>query len=161
MSTALRSQFESLHMKYYSMVLNLCRGFVKGDRDQALDLCQEVFVNTWNSLPSFRGESSEKTWIYRITINTCLMWIRKEKSKAVFERQGVYTEAIADNPSSTERHEQLYQAIGKLEEVDRLVIMMVLDELEYDEISRVLGITENNLRVKVHRIRQRLKSMIK
>jgi RNA polymerase sigma factor (sigma-70 family) len=161
MSPGLRSTFESLHSQYQPMVLHLCKGFVKGDRDQAYDLSQEVFINTWNSLPTFRGESSEKTWIYRITVNTCLMWIRKEKKvmKTGWRESGADTIADPHEPQH-EQIDKLYKAIGELEEVDRLVIMLVLDELEYEEISRVIGITENNLRVKVHRIKQRLKILM-
>lgn len=161
MSSELRSTFESLHRQYHGMVLHLCRGFVRGDREQAYDLSQEVFINTWNSLPSFRGESSQKTWIYRITVNTCLMWIRKEKKRNTTDWDETKMAAVADSAQPGEEQTQrLYKAIGDLEEVDRLIIMMVLDELEYEEISRVIGITENNLRVKVHRIKQRLKTLM-
>jgi RNA polymerase sigma factor (sigma-70 family) len=160
-SNDLQSAFKSLHKQYQPMVLHLCRGFVKGDHEQAHDLSQEVFINTWNALPSFRGDSSQKTWIYRITVNTCLMWIRKEKKKA----QEVWSEATSNSatensPGEHEQVERLYKAIGELEEVDRLIIMMVLDELEYEDISKVIGITENNLRVKVHRIKQRIKTLM-
>ena len=159
MTAVLRSRFESLHRKYQSMVLHLCRGFARGDRDLSHDLCQEVFINTWNALPKFRGEASEKTWLYRITVNTCLMWIRKEKKSQVLASQD-WPEPVVDTSDEKEKLEQFYRAIGELEEVDRFIIMMVLDELEYEEISRVVGITENNLRVKVHRIKQRLKTIL-
>lgn len=155
-----RSRFEALHSQYQSMVLTLCRGFVRGDREQAHDLCQEVFINTWNALPGFRGEASEKTWIYRITINTCLMWARKEKKNAAVLDGELHGNRVAEVEENKEQIEKLYLAIGQLEELDRLIIMMVLDELEYEEISRIVGITENNVRVKVHRIKQRLKAIM-
>lgn len=155
-----RSDFESLHKQYHAMVLHLCRGYVKGDREQAHDLSQEVFINAWNALPSFRGEASHKTWIYRITVNTCLMWIRKEKNRTSVALDESRELSVPDVQATNEQIEILYKSIGELEEVDRLIIMMVLDELEYEEISRVMGITENNLRVKVHRIKQRLKTLM-
>jgi RNA polymerase sigma-70 factor (ECF subfamily) len=120
-----------------------------------------VFINTWNALPGFRGEASEKTWIYRITINTCLMWIRKEKKNPTTHSERSHNEPTIETDESHEQIEKLYHAIGQLEELDRLLIMMVLDELEYEEISRIVGITENNVRVKVHRIKQRLKTIMK
>lgn len=161
MSQNLRDTFESLHKQYQPMVLHLCKGFVKADHDQAHDLLQEVFINTWNALPAFRGESSQKTWIYRITVNTCLMWIRKEKKKAQERWSNTGAHPAAEQASGDhEQIDRLYKAIGELEELDRLIIMMVLDELEYEEISKVIGITENNLRVKVHRIKQRLKTLL-
>lgn len=77
----LNHTFENLHSQYFSMVLHLCRGFMKGDRDLAHDLAQDVFINVWNALPGYRAEASYKTWIYRITVNTCLLQIRKDKNK--------------------------------------------------------------------------------
>lgn len=151
--------FESLHTSYHSMVLQMCRGFMKGDRDLAADLAQDVFINVWNALPGFRSESSHKTWIYRITVNTCLQYIRKSKDKnrLPIEHAGGITEATSNEE---ERAANLMRAIGQLENVDRLIIMMVLDELEYEEIARVMGISENNLRVKIHRIKLRLKTLL-
>jgi RNA polymerase sigma factor (sigma-70 family) len=98
--------------------------------------------------------------VYRITINTCLMWVRKEKRSAEIQQRVLPPEPATEPDESKERIEKLYQAIGQLGEVDRLIIMLVLDELEYDEVARIVGITENNVRVKVHRIKQRLKVMM-
>jgi RNA polymerase sigma-70 factor (ECF subfamily) len=142
------------------MVLQMCSGFMKGDREMADDLAQEVFINVWHALPNFRSESSHKTWIYRITVNTCLQQIRKAKKDL-----RVPLEHAGGTASETTNHEEeravsLMKAIGHLEEVDRLVIMMVLDELEYEEIARVMGISENNLRVRIHRIKARLKTLL-
>ena len=155
----LRSVFENLHTSYHPMVLQMCRGFMKGDDDVAADLSQEVFINVWNALPNFRSESSHKTWIYRITVNTCLQHIRKAKNKTnvPIEHAGAIMETDGNKDEQSAR---LMNAIGQLENVDRLVIMMVLDELEYEEIARVMGISENNLRVKIHRIKQKLKTLL-
>lgn len=154
-----RSIFESLHNSYQSMVLQMCTGFVNGDKDVAADLSQEVFINVWNALPNFRSESSHKTWIYRIAVNTCLQYIRKSKNKIRVPIEHA-TFVQDQNGNEQERANELMKAIGQLENVDRLVIMMVLDELEYEEIARVMGISENNLRVKIHRIKQRLKTLM-
>ncbi len=156
----LRSSFESLHISYQPMVRQMCMGFMKGDREMADDLAQEVFINVWNALPSFRGESSHKTWIYRITVNTCLQQIRKGKKELKVPIEHA-TNAVHDaSDHEEERAAALMKAIGQLEEVDRLIIMMVLDELEYEEIARVMGISENNLRVKIHRIKGRIKTLL-
>lgn len=158
MSTADRSVFQSLYDQYYRMVLSLCRGYMKGDRELADDLAQEVFINVWNALPGFRGEASHKTWIYRITVNTCLMVIRKNRNQT---RMPIEVAMQAPEPESPQTEsEHLYGAIGKLEEVERLIIMMVLEDVEYEEIARTLGITENNLRVKIHRARTKLKTLM-
>src|SRR6187551_3856670 len=75
------STFKTLHSQYHAMVTNMCRGFMKGDMDMASDLVQEVFINVWNALPGYRAEATYKTWIYRITVNTCLLQIRRDKNK--------------------------------------------------------------------------------
>lgn len=139
----------------------MCRGFVKGDADLAKDLSQDIFINTWNSLDKFKGESGYKTWIYRITVNTCLKYIRDKKDKIKISIDNIDHNLKDDSPVYNESaYESLYKAIGQLEEVDRLIIMMVLDELKYDEISNIIGISEVNLRVKIHRIKKNLKKIL-
>lgn len=160
MIKSLRSDFETIHLQYHPMVLQMCMGFMKGDRDQAHDLAQEVFINAWTALEGYRGDSSVKTWIYRITVNTCLMHLRKEKTRARLPLDNAHEGVADESASSHEQTNELYAAIGRLDHVDRLIIMMVLDELEYEEIARIVGITENNLRVKIHRIKHKLKTLI-
>lgn len=143
------------------MVIQMCMGFVKGDADLAKDLSQDIFINTWNSLDKFKGESGYKTWIYRITVNTCLKYIRDKKDKYRVDIENIGSKLKDDSPAYNESaYESLYKAIGQLEEVDRLIIMMVLDELKYDEISNIIGISEVNLRVKIHRIKKNLKKIL-
>ena len=157
-----RQLFSSLHSTYQDMVLQLCTGFMKGDNNLANDLMQEIFINTWNALPGYRGEAAYKTWIYRITVNTCLQYLRKEKGKIKVTAETLEKyEADETNAVAKDDYGNLYRAIGALNSVDRLVIMMVLDELEYKEISKVIGISEVNLRVKICRIKQRLKKTLK
>jgi RNA polymerase sigma factor (sigma-70 family) len=162
MPTDNRLLFESLHHDYGPMVLQMCLGFVKGDKDTAKDLSQEVFINTWNALDKFRGASSYKTWIYRTTVNTCLRYIRdrKDKNHVPIDEAGFVR---TTNTSSTQENagNALYKAIGQLGEIDRLIIMLVLDEVEYDEIADIIGISSTNLRVKIHRIKKNLKKFLK
>jgi RNA polymerase sigma-70 factor (ECF subfamily) len=135
-------------------------GFVRGDQHIARDLSQEVFINVWNGLISFRADASYKTWIYRITVNTCLQYIRKGKNRKNLPLPTDEHKAKDENDLQDHEFKELYTAIGKLAEIDRLIIMMVLDELDYDEISKVVGISAVNLRVKIHRIKQRLKKIL-
>jgi len=155
------STFQTLHSQYLGMVMNLCRGFMKGDMDKASDLAQDVFINVWNALPGYRAEASYKTWIYRITVNTCLLQIRRDKNKIKVPLEAaIHTMEQNTSTEQAENEKILYRAIGQLDEVERLAIMMVLEEVEYEEIARILGITENNLRVKIHRIKTKLKDLI-
>ena len=156
-----RDLFETLHKDYRAMVLQMCLGFMKGDREQAKDLEQQVFINVWQALNKFNSGSSYKTWIYRITVNTCLKFIRDKKDKyQVSIDDGDIHLADESKPASDKAYLPLYRAIGQLTEIDRLIIMMVLDELEYEEISSIIGISEGNLRVKIHRIKKHLKTIL-
>lgn len=154
-----RSLFESLYHEHHAMVQQMCLGFMKGDRELAHDLTQEVFINTWHALAGFRQASSYKTWIYRVTVNTCLQYIRKNKNKRHVSLPGHFDVPETANPAD-ENHVRLYRAIGRLPEVDRLICMMVLDEVDYTEMATVMGLQETNLRVKIHRIKKRLKELL-
>ena len=153
--------FETLHHDYHPMVLQLCLGFMKGDRELAKDLSQDVFINTWGALPKFNHASSHKTWIYRITVNTCLKYIRNKKQQNQLSIEDAHSHLAGESsqPPDTS-HQTLYQAIGQLGEVDRLIMMMLLDELDYGEIAMIIGISEGNLRVKIHRIKKQLKKIL-
>ena len=157
-----KALFESLYRDYHPLVLQLCRGFMKGDMDLAKDLTQEVFINTWRALGNYRNEAGYKTWIYRITVNTCLKQIRYNKLKYMAPLNEALTVIPADEAGTAagKPYEMLYQAIGALKEVDRLIIMMVLDELSYEEISRIIGMNEGALRVRISRIKKHLKQLI-
>ena len=160
MSLTNEAIFHALHTEFRAMVLTICRGYMKGDLEQANDLTQDVFVNVWNALAKFRNEASHKTWIYRITVNTCLLQIRKSKKTTNVPINNALQAADYKESSQTENEQLLYHAIGKLDELDRLMIMMVLDELPYDEIAQIIGITENNLRVKIHIAKNKLKNLL-
>ncbi len=154
--------FEPLYQTHYRMVMQLCMGFLKGDQDQAKDLTQEVFIQVWNKIDSFRQESSPKTWIYRITVNTCLNHLKKQKSQDEKLNEILRDQETTEEIEFTETDpgKMLYEAMGKLSEVDRLVTGLLLEEVPQEEIAAILGISEGNLRVKIHRIKLRLKKLI-
>lgn len=153
--------FEDIYQQCFPMVLQMCLGFMKGDKDLANDLSQEVFINIWKSVDSFKGKSTYKTWVYRITVNTCLQYIRKEKKKNKLSIEKVEHTLMAESQESTnDQNQSLYRAIGKLEELDRLIIMMVLEGQDYENIAHVMGIKPTNVRVKIHRIKKRLKKIL-
>lgn len=158
-SGELKLLFESLHKQYHPMVLQMCLGFMKGDDDLAKDLAQEVFINIWNSLSKFRGNSSYKTWMYRITVNTCLLYIRTNKNKTSVALNDAPVPTVTQESAQNEgqEYQELYRAIGQLAELDRLIIMLVLEELDYEEISKIIGISAVNLRVKIHRIKNKIR----
>ncbi len=137
-------------------VFKICLGYTN-ETQQAQDLMQEVFIRVWQKLEQYRGDAKLSTWIYRITVNTCLSHIRFTKNKTSVALEESFDSA--DDTTSALKEQQvqnLYNAIHKLPETDRLIISMVLEEISYTEIADTLNISEGNLRVKIHRIKQEL-----
>jgi len=155
--------FETIYHQHKPMVLQMCLGFVKGDKDIANDLLQEVFISVWSNLEKFKGSSTYKTWIYRITVNTCLQYIKKEKKERTYPILEIENlTPVANNENTTNPYiQRLYKAIGQLKKIDRLIIMMVLENQDYDSISDIIGIKPTNVRVKIHRIKKRLETILK
>lgn len=156
------AHFERIYKQHHPMVLQMCLGFVKGDLHTAKDVAQEIFISVFKNLEKFRGDSSYKTWIYRITVNTCLQYVKKEKKRNIHSlNTDVYKTATEENETSgIQRIPDLYKAIGQLNKIDRLIIMMVLENEDYDNISNVIGIKPTNVRVKIHRIKKQLKVIL-
>ncbi|WP_207533952.1 RNA polymerase sigma factor [Desertivirga arenae] len=148
--------FKEIFQTNSRKIYHLCFGYT-GDEDTAHDLMQETFMKVWQNLDKFRNQAMISTWIYRIAVNTCLSWLRVEKRQAKDE----LTDNIIENKKEelSEKNEQialLYKCISKLEESERIIITMVLDEVPYPEIAEISGISEGNLRVKIHRIKNKL-----
>ena len=150
------TRFKELFDKNSKIIYHLCYGYT-GDSDSANDLMQETFIKVWQNLDGFRNQSQISTWIYRIAINTCLSYLRVEKRKVTDEISDFILENTAEPIS--EKEEQvalLYKCISQLEENERIIITLVLDEVPYPEIADISGISEGNLRVKIHRIKHKL-----
>ncbi|MEG0849923.1 RNA polymerase sigma factor [Flavobacterium plurextorum] len=152
-----KEQFNDIYNKHYNKVFRLCKGYFCGDISLASDAAQEIFIKVWEKLDTFRNESSISTWIYRITVNTCLLYLRKSSSKKEIRTESLpqlVTETYSNEKD--EQLQQMYQCIQKLEETNKMIILMTLDGIEYPEISEVIGITEETLRVRIHRIKKSL-----
>jgi RNA polymerase sigma factor (sigma-70 family) len=150
-------RFNELFDKHYAKVFRLCKGYFNGSEALASDSAQEVFIKIWESLDSFRGESNVSTWIYRISVNTCLLYLRKQSTKK--EKATTVFPPIAAEQYSFEEEDRLqkmYTCIQKLEEKDKMTILMMLEGISYQEISEVVGITQEALRVRIHRIKRNL-----
>lgn len=148
--------FQEIFQANSKKIYHLCYGYT-GDSDTANDLMQETFLKVWQNLDKFRNQAMISTWIYRIAVNTCLSHLRVEKRQAKDE----LTENIIERKAEefSEKNEQialLYRCISKLEENERIIITLVLDEVPYPEIAEISGISEGNLRVKIHRIKHKL-----
>jgi RNA polymerase sigma-70 factor (ECF subfamily) len=142
----------------------ICRFYCSNDEDRK-DMYQEVLVNIWKSLDKFRGDSAISTWIYRIAVNTSLsysgMAIRNKKLNIDKDPQSLnylLDENELDKKFQLEEQlEQLEICINQLSIIDKILISLVLEGLSLREIADVVGLTEPNVKVKIHRIKEQLK----
>lgn len=145
--------FEEIYKSYWQKIFRLCMGYVN-DYDIAQDLAQETFIIVWQQLPKFRNESNIGTWIFRIASNNCLRLIEKEKRIIKTELPINLKE---ENQESIETQiKMLYKFISELPETDRIIISLELEEINQTEIARIVGLSESNVRVKIHRIKEKL-----
>lgn len=145
------------------LMWKVARAFAATPEDQQ-DLLQEIALQLWRSLPAFRREAKESTWIYRVAFNTGLIWKRGERRRHAKHEKFLELNVAPDNSTSArdeELVEHLYVAIRQLPVLDASLALMHLDGVTYREMSEVLGITESNVGVRLNRVRQRLAEMLK
>ncbi len=128
-------------------------GYVN-DHDWAKDIAQETFITVWSQLPKFRNESSIGTWIFRIASNHCLRQIEKQKRMPKGELPPDLPEA--ESPNIESKVEFLYKCISGLAETDRIIISLELEDVKQADIATIVGISEGNVRVRIHRIKEKL-----
>ncbi|GGB11223.1 RNA polymerase sigma factor [Puia dinghuensis] len=146
-----------------AILYKICRMYGATSPDRQ-DLFQEIVIQLWRSYPSFRGEAKFSTWLYRIALNTAISDLRKQRHYITsFDPDNLPTQ-LKDIPYSTEREEQLqslYAAINRLTEVEKALTMLYLEDKSYAEMEEILGIPQNNLRVKMNRVKEKLRKMTK
>lgn len=146
-------EFDKIYESHWDKIFRLCMGYVN-DPDQAKDLTQETFITVWEKLPTFRNESNIGTWIYRIATNTCLSQIKKrDKVNKAIELDNMNLPETSDMDDEIKL---LYQFISELPELDRIIISLELEEIKQNEISKIVGLSDSNIRVKIHRIKEKL-----
>jgi RNA polymerase sigma-70 factor, ECF subfamily len=150
--------FEEIYQTYWQKVFRICMGYVN-DADWAKDISQETFITVWQKLPEFRNESAIGTWIFRIASNQCLRQLEKQKRmpKSELPEQLEATQDI----SNEGRINFLYKCIAELNEIDRIIISLELEDVKQAEIAEIVGISESNVRVKIHRIKEKLTEKFK
>lgn len=153
--------FVDLIREYDGRLRRICRTYAP-DGEGRNDLYQDILVQLWRALPSFGGEASPGTWMYRVALNTALDTVRRRtvRRRAASREQTALTgdEALAPDERVVrdEKIERLYAAIDRLDEVDRALILLHLDERSYRDIADVLGMSENNVGVRLHRAKKKL-----
>lgn len=151
-------EFEQLYKSYWQKVFRLCMGYVN-DYDIAQDMAQETFIIVWQKLHTFRNEASIGTWIFRIASNNCLRQIDKEKR---FPKSELPIHITEERDYSLEPQILfLYKCVAELPEIDRIIISLELEDLKQAEIANIVGLSEANTRVKIHRIKEKLTQKFK
>lgn len=150
--------FKEIYKTYSPKVHRLCLGYT-GNAMEADDLLQEVFIKAWQNMDKFRGDSQISTWIYRIAVNTCLYHLRSQKNKKSVDIDKTILRQEDELDDKEQQVQLLYKCISELSEADRLIITLLLEEVPYEEIATVTEISEGNLRVKIHRIKQQLSTI--
>lgn len=151
-------QFARLVREHKNTIYTVCYMFSQ-DEEEVNDLFQETLINMWKGIASFREESKISTWIYRVALNTCLLQERKKKKEVKTVPLSMDINFFEDNDANSSQVRQLHERIGKLGLVDRAIVMMWLEDMSYDEIGAVMGISAQNVGVKLFRIKEQLKKI--
>ena len=154
---ALEQQFTQMVREHRTTIYTVCYMFSK-EEDEVNDLFQEVLINLWKGYESFKGMSEVKTWIYRVSLNTCISLDRKKKSRQKREDRmdvGLFTEGS----ENSKQIRMLHERINRLDIFDRAIILLWLENQSYEEIAAIVGISVKNVSVKLLRIKKKLMEM--
>ena len=130
------------------------------DQDDLNDLFQETVLNLWKSFPRYRGDSKLTTWVYRIAMNTCITFLRRANARPqTTPMTADVAGRLAEEEGKTGMLQELYKLINQLGKLERALILLWLDERSYQEMADILGISKNNVAVKLNRVKEKLKKM--
>ena len=155
-------QFSKLIEENQGIIHKICNIYTD-DKYSHEDLFQEIVLQLWRSFDSFKGHSKFSTWMYRVSLNTAIVLIRKKNKTIItssLENQIVNIKTDEIDTITEERLQILYTAIKNLNSIERSLILMYLEDLPYKEIAETMGITEVNARVKMNRVKIKLKEII-
>ena len=150
-------QFTDIVRCNRSTIYTVCYMFSK-DNDEVADMFQEVLIRLWNGMESFDGRSNIKTWIYRVALNTCIT-IDKRKKRNHKTQLSMDVDYFNSREVKSEQAQFLHQRISRLQPLDRAIVLLWLEDISYDEIAAIIGITAKNVSVRLVRIREQLKRM--
>ena len=152
------NSFAVLVNRYKDMIFSLALKMVK-NREEAEEVAQDTFIKIYNSLTKFKGESKFSTWAYRVALNTAITLYRKSTrsvNTVTYEAQQHFFVQDEYNHEEEERLKLMYQAVQQLNDIEKALVYMYLEDKDYTEIAETLGISEVNARVKMNRIKGKL-----
>ena len=162
MKEKLEHEFVTNLEKHQNIVHKICRIYTN-DQEAHNDLFQEVTIQLWKAYPKFRGDSKFSTWMYRVALNTAITLYRKSKRTIKTQDIDDFSYKITAHEYDDESEKQLkllYSAVKELNDIDKALVFLYLEDQSYREIAETLGITEINARVKMNRIKTKLKSIV-
>ena len=151
------TDFSRIVREHKSTIYTVCYMFSK-DKQEVDDLFQEVLVKLWQGYATFQGKSDLRTWIYKVSLNTCISIDRKKKrrkTQPLLEGIDLFDKNDADDRQT----DMLHERIGRLQPFDRAIVLLWLENMSYDEIAQIVGISVKNVSVKLYRIKEQLKQM--
>ena len=154
----LEKEFAAVVQENKATIYTVCYMF-SADREEVEDLFQETLIALWRGFPSFRGESNIRSWIYRVALNTCISSERKRRRSDESVRLDMSIDLFTDTDDDSRQAQMLRQRISKLGVFDRAIVLLWLENLSYEEIGAIVGISAKNVSVRLVRIREQLKNM--
>ena len=154
----LEQDFAQIIRKNKGTIYTVCYMFSKNE-DEVADLFQEILINLWNGFKNFRGESTPGTWIYRVSLNTCISLNRKKKRRGDSVPLEMDINLFDNSGEDIKQIQMLHQRISQLGPFDRAIILLWLENMSYDEIGAIVGISAKNVSVRLFRIKEQLKKM--
>lgn len=156
----MEQQFVQTINQHQGILHKVCRIYCSNATERE-DLFQEMVLQLWKAFPSFRSEAKISTWMYRIALNTAISGLRKKKI-AIIELEKVSFQIEDKQEANIEEELQhLYKAIEHLSDVEKSIVLLYLEDKPYEEIAEITGITANYVAVKMSRIKEKLKTLIK
>ena len=158
-----QDEFLLLINQHRAMLHKVCNVYCHSEQDRQ-DMFQEIIIQLWKAYPNFRGDSKFSTWLYRIALNTAISDLRKQQRrvKMIYTEEAPFNISADDKDSEKEEQlQQLYKAIAGLGEIEKAIVMLYLEDKSYDEMEEILGINQNNLRVKMNRVKEKLRKLTK
>ena len=154
----LELDFAQVVREHKGTIYTVCYMFSK-DEDDVADLFQDILINLWKGFSKFRGESNIRTWIYRVSLNTCISSDRKKKRRGETVPLDMNINLFDDSQEDTKQIRMLQGRISRLGPFDRAIVLLWLENLSYDEIGAIVGITAKNVSVRLFRIKEQLRNM--
>lgn len=158
MMDTIELDFARIVREHKGTIYTVCYMFSKNEEEVA-DLFQDILVNLWKGFSGFRGESSARTWIYRVSLNTCISAERKKKRRGDCIPLDMNINLFDDSAEDLKQIRMLQNRIGRLGPFDRAIVLLWLENLCYDEIGAIVGITAKNVSVRLFRIKEQLRNM--